>query len=240
MSSPDPLRNIRVVLRNTSHPGNIGAAARAMKTMGLGDLRLVNPKRFPDPQAQAMASGAADVLAAARVCASLDEALAGTVLAAATTSRNRDLLSRIMTPRAAAAQLAREAVKHPVGLVFGSETSGLSVADVSRCQIVVSIPSNPEYSSLNLAAAVQVMAYELRIAMPDLPEPQIAPESKPATLDEIERFYEHLERTLQQTGFLNPDHPKRLMLRLRRLFSRTRLETEEVAILRGILNSISK
>jgi tRNA/rRNA methyltransferase len=239
MTSANLLRNIRVVLSHTSHPGNIGAAARAMKTMGLTELWLVNPKQFPDPQAQAMASGAADVLAGARVCEDLDQALAGTVLAVATTSRNRDLLSRLLTPREAAAQIAAQAAHCSVALVFGSESFGLSIRDVSRCQIVVNIPANPEYASLNLAAAVQVMAYEIRLAAAQFSGPLARPEFEPATLDEVERFFIHLEETLIRVGFLDPKNPKRLMLRLRRLFSRTRLEKEELAILRGILSSIA-
>jgi TrmH family RNA methyltransferase len=239
MSSPDSLRNVRVVLSHARHPGNIGAAARAMKTMGLRDLWLVNPRQFPDAQADAMASGAADLLARARVCSSLDDALAGAVLAVATTSRYRDLPPGVLSPREAAARLAAEAAAHPVALVFGSETFGLSTEEVSRCQNVVNIPADPDYASLNLAAAVQVMAYEVRLASgagPTLP----VPEFDPATLDDIERLYQALDQALQETGFLDPRNPGRLMQRLRRLFSRTRLEKEEVAILRGILKSIAK
>jgi len=239
MSLPDPLRNVRVILSHTSHPGNIGATARAMKTMGLRDLWLVNPLQFPDAQADAMASGAVDVLARARVCSSLDQALEDTVLAVATSSRYRDLPPSVLPPREAAARLAAEAAAHPVALVFGSETFGLSTEEVGRCQILVNIPANPEYASLNLAAAVQVMAYELHVAAqvgPALP----VPEFEPATLKDIERLFEAMEDALQKTGFLDPQNPKRLMLRLRRLFSRARLEKEEVAILRGILKSIAK
>jgi len=210
-----------------------------MKTMGLRDLWLVNPRQFPDAQADAMASGAVDVLARARVCSSLDDALAGTVLAVATTSRYRDLPPGVLSPRDAAARLAAEATAYPVALVFGSETFGLSTEEVSRCQNVVNIPADPDYASLNLAAAVQVMAYEVRLAAgtgPTLP----VPEFDPATLEDIERLFQALDQALQETGFLDPRNPGRLMQRLRRLFSRTRLEKEEVAILRGILKSIAK
>lgn len=239
MSSPDPLLGVRVILSHTSHPGNIGAAARAMKTMGLRELWLVNPRALPDARAEAMASGALDVLERVRVCANLGEALTGVTLAAATTARYRDLPPAVVSPREAAARLAAEAVSHPVALLFGGETCGLSSEDVSRCQMVVNIPANPEYPSLNLAAAVQVMAYELRLAS-GAREALPIPAFQPATLEDIERLYEALEDTLQETGFLDPQRPKRLMLRLRRLFSRTRLEKEEVAILRGILKSIAK
>ena len=239
MTSSPALANVRVVLSHTSHPGNIGAAARAMKTMGLADLRLVNPKHFPDPQAEAMASGALDVLERARVCASLDEALAGTVLAAAASARGRELRPEALDARAAAQRLAAEAAHAPVALVFGPEQAGLTSEELGRCQLLVRIPVSPEYPSLNLAAAVQVLAYELRMAALGAPEPP-GPEFPPATLDELERFYEHLEQTLLATGFLDPEHPKRLMPRLRRLFSRARLEKEEVNILRGVLRSMSK
>ena len=239
MSSPDPLRNVRVVLSQPSHPGNIGAAARAMKTMGLRQLWLVRPRTLPDEAADAMAAGAADVLASARVCPNLDAALAGTVLAVATTSRYRDLPPPVLSPREAAVRLVAEARTHPVALVFGREAFGLAGDEVSRCQIVVNIPADAEYGSLNLAAAVQVMAYETRLAAISrgtLP----VPEFEPASLDEIERLFEAMEKTLMDTGFLEPEHPGRLMVRLRRLFSRTRLEREEVAILRGIFRSMAK
>lgn len=239
MSSTPALANVRVVLSHTSHPGNIGAAARAMKTMGLGDLRLVNPKHFPDPQADAMASGAADVLERARVYATLDQALSGTVLAAAASARGRELRPETLDARGAAPRLAAEAAHGPVALVFGNEQAGLTAEEAGRCQLLVRIPVDPDYPSLNLAAAVQVLAYELRVAALGAPEPP-APEFPLATLDELERFYQHLEETLLFSGFLDPEHPKRLMPRLRRLFSRARLEKEEVNILRGVLRSISK
>ncbi|MBI2311079.1 MAG: RNA methyltransferase [Betaproteobacteria bacterium] len=237
MNAPGPLANVRVVLSRPSHPGNIGAAARAMKTMGLDSLYLVNPRRFPDAEADARASGAIDVLARARVHASLDEALAGTVLAAALTSRSRDLPHPIMDARAAAAELLRYAANHPVALVFGSETAGLTIEEASRCQLLVHVPANPEYASLNLAAAVQVMAYELRVAASE-PGGLRALEYEPAEFEDVELFFEHLERVMVKTGFLDPQQPKRLMQRLRRLFARTRLEKEEVNILRGILRAL--
>src|SRR5512134_3082 len=239
MTSSLALANVRVVLSHTSHPGNIGAAARAMKTMGLADLWLVNPKYFPDPQAEAMASGAADVLERARVCATLDEALAGTALAAAASARGRELRPEALDARSAAQRVAAEAAHGPVALVFGNEQAGLTAEEAGRCQLLMRIPVNPDYPSLNLAAAVQVLAYELRMAVLGAPEPA-APEFPLATLDELERFYQHLEQTLTGSGFLDPDHPKRLMPRLRRLFSRARLEKEEVNILRGVLRSLSK
>jgi TrmH family RNA methyltransferase len=238
MSAPDPklLPNIRVVLARTSHPGNIGAAARAMKTMGLSELVLVGPAIYPNSQADAMASGATDVLAAARVCATLAEALADTRLALGVSARRRDIVAEWLTPPEAAARLLREAQAAPVALVFGNETSGLSNEELSLCQGLVTIAANPAYSSLNLAAAVQVLSYEIRqawLARPDWPQPEM----EAASGVEMENFYSHLETALAELEFLNPGSPGKLMLKLRRLFSRTRLAKEEVNILRGILTA---
>ncbi len=233
---PDPLANVRVVLVHTSHPGNIGAAARALKTMGLGELWLVAPQRFPDPQALAMASNALDVLESARVCATLDEALAGTVHAAALTARRRELMPRYTTPREAAPALMALAAAGPVAVVFGNEASGLTAAEAARCQTVVSIPANPQYSSLNLAAAVQIVAYELRLAA-GAGTLGAAAAGEPAALEDVERFYVHLEQTLREIGVLDPRHPKKIMQRLRRLYAKAALEKEEVSLLRGILRA---
>lgn len=238
MSPVSPLKNIRVVLCETSHPGNIGAAARALKTMGLSQLYLVNPLRYPDPEAQWRASRATDVLDHARICGSLDEALAGTTFSVACSARSREIAVPAVTVRDAAAQLVDIARAHPVALVFGNETSGLTTADVNKCRLISAIPANPDYSSLNLAAAVQVFAYELRMAAVG----DEAPGAKPRVLashQEVEGFFGHLEGTLAAIGFLDSDYPKKLMPRLRRLFARTQLETEEVNILRGILKTLS-
>jgi tRNA/rRNA methyltransferase len=233
------LANVRVVLCHTSHPGNIGACARAMKTMGLSRLFLVNPLRFPDAEADARASSATDILEQAHVCTSLDDALAGTVFAAASTARSRDLSHAVLTPRQTAAQLAREAMHAPVALVFGPEKTGLTVQDVSRCNVIATVPANPNYSSLNLASAVQVFAYETRVAAQQL-ESLPQEHHEPATYEEVELFYRHLEQTMLDVGFLDPAKPKRLMQRMRRLFARARLEREEVNILRGILAAAQK
>jgi TrmH family RNA methyltransferase len=238
MTSPDPkpLANIRVVLTRTSHPGNIGAAARAMKTMGLAQLVLVDPAVFPNSQADAMASGASDVLANARVCATLAEALADVTLALGVSARRRDIVADVLMPDEASARLLVEAQAAPVALVFGNETSGLSNEELGLCQGLVTIPANPEYSSLNLAAAVQVLSYEIRRAwLGQTRWPQ--PEFDAASGDEVEKFYQHLETALVELEFLNPGSPGKLMLKLRRLFARTRLAKEEVNILRGILTA---
>jgi tRNA/rRNA methyltransferase len=237
-----------VVLVRTSHPGNIGAAARAMKTMGLSRLYLVAPKNFPDPVADARATGALDLLQAATVCETLEQALAGTVHAVALSARRRELSHQVRPAREAAVELTEVAVTGEVALVFGAEIAGLSNAEAALCQELVMIPTNPEYSSLNLGAAVQVMAYELRVAAFDgsapLPgkrkaEQHTEPEQEPAKFEDIENFYQHLETVLTGTGFLDPANPKRLMPRLRRLFARANLEKEEVNILRGFLTSLT-
>ena len=223
----------RFVLSHPSHPGNIGAAARAIKTMGFERLVLIAPKRYPDPQATALASGAEDVLERAEVHESLAEALKGATLVAGLSARRRDLSHRQFDAREAAALMVRE--QAPV-LLFGNEMSGLSNRELELCQILVTIPANPVYSSLNLAAAVQVLAYELRMAAAGA-DVAAAADTQYARHEDIEQFYAHLEQVMIETGFLDPANPKRLMQRLRRLFSRTRLEHEEVNILRGILRA---
>ena len=234
-----PLDNVRVILSSPSHPGNIGAAARAMKTMGLGSLYLVNPKSFPDKEAERRSAGAWDVLNSTRVCKNLNEALSGTTLAAAVTARQRNLSLDVFDPRQGAQKILSQADKSPVALVFGTETSGLTSEEISKCQFMVHIPANPEYSSLNLASAVQVMTYELRMALPNIEEPpSILGEL--ASHDEIELFYGHFENTMINSGFLDPKNPKHLMKRIRRLYSRTNLEKKEIKILRGILTSLGK
>ncbi|MDP1525738.1 MAG: RNA methyltransferase [Rhodocyclaceae bacterium] len=237
----ESLQRVRVILCATSHPGNIGAAARAMKTMGLTRLVLVNPKIFPDPQAEAMASGADDVLVNATVCASLTEALQGVVLALAMTARRRELATVPLGARDAALELAGMAAQGEVALVFGNETSGLSNEELAQCGCWAMIPSNPDFSSLNLAAAVQVMCYELRMALLGTqPVPMISDAGQLATHEEVEGVLSHFEQSAVDSGFLDVASPGRLMLRLRRLFARARLEREEVNILRGFLASFQR
>lgn len=238
MNTASPLDNIRVILVETSHPGNIGSAARAMKTMGLSQLCLVTPRCEIDDQSRALASGAVDVLDAARCCGTLDEALADVVLSAACTSRRRDLPHPAYTPRQAAPELLSRAREAPVALVFGSETFGLSNEQLAKCRWLINIPANPEYMSLNLAAAVQVCAYELRASLEDGIMP--LPSFDAATHEEIEAMHRAIESTLIELEFLDPTHPKRLMPRLRRFFARAGLEKEELAIWRGIFAAAVK
>jgi tRNA/rRNA methyltransferase len=238
VNATEDFKNIRIVLCGTTHPGNIGSAARAMRTMGLTQLVLVNPERFPDPQAGWMASHATGVLESATICTTLDEALQGVGFAIACTARVRELSLPLLDARQAAGELLRAAAGAPVALVFGNETYGLSNDEVGRCHRVAGIPADPAYSSLNLAAAVQVFCYELRMAA----GAGLGAE-KPRALaahDDVERFYASLEQSLVETGFIDPDYPKKLMPRMRRLFNRAVLEVEEVNILRGILKALTR
>jgi tRNA/rRNA methyltransferase len=238
-AATEPLSRIRIVLVAPSHPGNIGAAARAMLTMGLGRLVLVSPRRFPDPEAVALASGAAALLDRARVVSSLDEAIEGAALAIGLSARPREFAGRVLPVRDAAIEAIANAAHGDIAFVFGTEMSGLSNAELARCAIVATIPANADYPSLNLAAAVQVVAYELRVALTH-GHVWRAPRFAPATADEIEALYTHGERTLVAMRILNPDMPKKLLPRLRRLFARAGLEKEEVNILRGIIARIDQ
>ena len=239
MNTPCPLDNIRIVLSHTSHPGNIGAVARAMKTMGLHSLYLINPKCFPDAEADARAANAIDILQQAKVCVEIDKALENTILTAAVTARTRELSHTIFDARQGAMELVQQARQQPVALLFGREHSGLTTAEVNKCQAIIHIPANPQYPSLNLASAVQVMAYELRMALTgNLTRPTAS--GVTANFNELELLYTHLEQLMIASGFLDPQKPKLLMQRIRRLFARARLEKEEVQILRGILTALGK
>ena len=257
---PAPLARVSVVLVNPSHAGNIGAAARAMRVMGLRSLALVaprHPQAASHPDAIAFASGATDVLAAAREFPSLEAALADTHLAVAVSAATREFAAAPMPPWALGPRVIAALAADPglrVALVFGNERTGLSIAQVQRCAMVVSIPGEPDYHSLNLAQAVQVLAWELRRAAlgvsgvqpapageaaatsagatePALAEPDAGP---PATHEQLERFHAHFEQALIAVGFLDPATPRKLMPRMRRLFARAALRAEEVDLLRGV------
>ena len=236
------MHTIRTVLVGTSHPGNIGAAARALKTMGLEEFALVAPRAFPHPDATAMAAGAADLLDTATVHATLDDALAGCEFVIGASARRRSIEWPTVSPREAAERIATEFAGRKVALVFGRERTGLDNEELERCHLLATIDANPEYGSLNLAAAVQVFAYELRVAHGEAvaahsAAPTVASE-RWATADEMEHLYAHFERVMLLTGFLDPDSPRHLMRRLRRLFNRTRLDENELNILRGLLSSV--
>lgn len=235
-------QRLRFVLVETSRPGNIGAAARAIKTMGFSELVLVNP-RFADAamheEAIAFASGAQDVLQRARIVGSIDEALADCNFAAAVSARLREFSPPVLTPRALAGELTANPSMR-AALVLGNERFGLPNEIVEKCNVLINIPANPDYSSLNLAQAVQVLAYECRIAASvDAPERSpIGFHGETAGVADIEGMYQHLEQALIAIDFLKPDQPKKLMPRLKRLFARRGLEVEEVNILRGIAKQI--
>ncbi len=231
------LDDVIVVLVETSHPGNIGASARAMKTMGLRRLRLVAPKRFPSAEATERAAGADDILYDAEVVGTLDEALAGTAWAVATSARERHLDWPMMEPHACAEALLARAGESagPLALVFGRERSGLTNEELDRCQSLVCIPTAPNYRSLNLAAAVQLLSYELRKAVLDTAVVPPVTGRPLATPVELEGLYTHLEQALEAIGYFDPARPRLLMRRLRRLFARAALERSELNILRGIL-----
>jgi tRNA/rRNA methyltransferase len=228
--------NIRIVLCQTSHPGNIGSTARAMKTMGFKNLYLVQPDKYPNAQATAMAAGADDVLDHAIVTQTLSEALIGCAFAIGLSARKRYLSHETVNAREAAMQANKIGASQPVAFVFGTEMSGLTNAELDCCQLLAMIPANPEYSSLNLAMAVQLVCYELRMSiLNNAPERGEAAGEVLATNDELERFYKHLEETLLHIGYLNPNAPKKLFERMRRLYARARLEKEEINLLRGVL-----
>jgi len=231
---------IRIVLVGTTHPGNIGAVARAMKNMGLSDLALVNPKYFPHEEATARASGATDILDNARVVTSLAEALTDCVYVAGASARSRTIGWPTMGPRDCAERMMLEMKKGQVAAVFGPEKSGLNNEDLDRCHTLLTIPTNPDFSSLNLAMAVQVFTYELRVASALNGGPGFASEAPPATGEEMEHFYAHLEQVFEDVKFLDPDNPRYLMRRMRRLFIRARPDVNEVNILRGFLTAIER
>ena len=234
------LDQIRIVLVNTSHTGNMGSAARAMKTMGLTRLVLVDPQTLPDDSAHALAAGASDVLANARVVSTLDEAIADCGLVIGTSARSRTLSWPMLDPREAGEKAVGEWMKHPVALVFGRERTGLTNDELQKCHYHVAIPANPEYSSLNLAMAVQTICYEVRMCWLQDQAPEVESEADYPSAHQLEGFYQHLEQTLLKTGFIADDHPGQVMSKLRRLFNRARPEAIELNILRGILTSIQK
>lgn len=235
--------NVTIVLMETSHPGNIGAVARAMKNMGLSRLTLVAPQRFPDEEATWRAVSAADVLENARVVETLDEAIASTSLVVGASARERRIPWPVLDVRRAAADIAEQAVRGEVAVVFGREDNGLSNEELTRCNLHLAIPTGDSYSSLNLAMAVQIVCYELHMqaigeSLP--PAPDHVWDAVPATQENMERYYQHLEETLTQIGFLIPTAPRQLMPRLRRLYGRIRVDEMELQILRGILSETQK
>ena len=232
---------IRIVLVDTSHPGNIGASARAMKNMGLESLVLVRPRSHPDPESAARASGATDVLARARIVASVDEAIGDCGLVVGTTARPRSANWRVLDARESAAELVAAAAAKPAAVLFGGERNGLANEEIARCQALVRIPSASEYESLNLAQAVQIVCYEIRMASQRAARNIAAGASpSPATADEMRELNAHLERVMHRTGFMHDGNAAQLGARMRRLVARALPDDGEVRILRGWLAAIER
>ncbi|WP_375752783.1 tRNA (cytosine(32)/uridine(32)-2'-O)-methyltransferase TrmJ [Vibrio sp. HN007] len=235
------LENVKIVLVGTSHSGNIGSAARAMKVMGLSNLVLVDPQCEVDEQTLALAAGAGDIAQNATIVNTLEEAIADCGLVVGSSARSRTLEWPMLEPRECGEKFAVEGESHPVALIFGRERTGLTNDELQKCHFHVCIPANPEYSSLNLAMAVQTLSYEVRVAFLERqnaahPTTEIEyPRHK-----ELEMFYQHLEKVIVDTQFISEDKPNQVMNKLRRLFSRARPEIQEINTLRGILTSVEK
>ena len=244
MSTTERQQKIRIVLVNTAHPGNIGGAARAMKNMGLSELYLVQPREYPAPRAVWRAAGARDVLANAKIVDSVDQAIAGCGLVVGTSARERRIPWPLINPRECGVRIWQEADSHDIALLFGREDRGLTNEELHKCHYHVHIPSNPDYSSLNLATAVQVLAYEVRMAsladeqgnLPELGDW----DQPPVTAEALENFHVHLAETMGDLDFFDPDNPKQLLTRMRRLFNRLRMDQMEVSILRGLLSAVQR
>lgn len=236
------LSNVKVVLVGTSHSGNIGSAARAMKVMGLSEMVLVDPKCEVDAQAVALAAGASEIALNARIVSSLEEAVEDCGLVVGSSARSRTLEWPMLDPRECGEKFAVEGQKHPVALVFGRERTGLTNEELQTCHYHVCIPANPEYSSLNLAMAVQTLCYEIRVAHLNQVQSQYAPQAEEEypRHKELEMFYEHLEKVMIETQFISEAQPGQVMNKLRRLFNRARPEAQELNILRGVLTAVGK
>lgn len=242
--------NIRVVMVNTTHPGNIGSAARAMKTMGLGRLYLVDPKTFPSEEAVWLASGAVDVLENATVVKTLKEAVSDCGLVVGTSARLRRIPWPVFEPRRCGEVVTAESQRNEVAIVFGREAMGLSNEELQMCNFHVNIPGNPEYEVLNVAAAIQLICYEVRMAHLELeragetsqentiPIEWIRWDEPIASHDEVEKFHDHLTEVLLELEFFDPDNPKQVLTRLKRLFNRSRMDKTELNIMRGVLSRI--
>lgn len=241
MSTPN-FANIRIVLVGTTHPGNIGGAARAMKNMGLSRLYLVAPKEYPSDKAVWRSAGATDVLDSAVVVETLDEAIGGCSLVVGTSARERRIPWPLLDPRECGESVWVESGHHEVAIVFGREDRGLTNEELHKCNYHVHIPANEEYSSLNLATAVQVICYEVRMAFLTATEGKTLPghswDMPPADSSAVENYYQHLEETLAGLGFLDPENPKQTMTRLRRMYNRVRMDQMELNILRGVLTAM--
>jgi len=245
MTTRNTLENIRIVLIQTSHPGNIGSTARAMKTMGLSELFLVKPKRFPDEQAITMSSNAEDILDQAVVVDSLQDALVGCHWVVGSSARDqRSLAWDVLDARECGVKVVDKTNHGKVALVFGRESSGITNDELAHCHQLVHIPTNPDYSSLNLASAVQLLSYECRVAsLNDAKKTTTSTDKnqeESVTVDAMESYYQYLESAMVDAQFLDPHNPKHLMARLRRLYGRAQVSPSELNILRGMLVAFQK
>lgn len=227
--------SVRIILHKPSHPGNIGAVARAMKTMGLSALYLVAPKKFPDPKATALATHAEDILLNANIFPDLLSAIKDVHVVYATSANTRDVNLPVKSARDAAIEMIKQSNQQTIAIVFGPENHGLSNHDLLHAHHLIQIPTAPDYHSLNLAQAVQIIVYELFMASADF-GPEIANRTRPASVAHLEFFYQQLEKTCVQLQLLNPKKPRQLMQRLRRLFNRAHLDEIEVNLINAILN----
>ncbi len=237
------LANIRVVMINTSHPGNIGAAARVMKNMGLSQLYLVQPKLFPNYEATAMASGADDLLGRAIVCDTFAQAIADCQLVLGSTARERKLQHEFIDARQAGQLAVEESAEFNIALVFGRERTGLTNEEIGLCHKLVNVATSPDYPSLNVASAVQILAYEVMMAdscVQDKPKAENKESIEYASSENLERYYQHLQQTLIDIDFLSPQQSPQLMPKLRSMYNRIRLQQDEINILRGILTKTQK
>jgi TrmH family RNA methyltransferase len=235
------LDQIKVILSHTTHPGNIGATARAMKVMGLSRLGLINPNRFPSAEATERASKAADILSKATVYESVEASIADCRLIVGASVRTRSLPSRLVTPRELVDVIRDNQQNLPVALLFGTENSGLTNEELHLCNYQVYIPTNPEYSSLNLASAVQLISYEMRLAFSEgeqLPEQRITANERMVSHQQLDGLLEHFESVMTKTGYLNPKHPKQIEIRMNRLMSKAEITESEYKVLRGFLSSV--
>lgn len=236
------IENLRVVMVGITHPGNIGAAARAMKTMGYSTLYLVKPKIYPHADATARAAGADNILDQAIVCDTFEQALHGCITVIASTARNRTITCPVYTPREYSVQLPDVIKRGPTALVFGREHSGLTNQELEYCNAIIHIPTNAKFSSLNVASAVQIICYEfsqaLQLQHENSQEKNIKEKVRLATSDEMVCLYNHLQESLENVGFLNPKQPRQLMRRLKSLFNRAQLDENEMSILRGFFSAI--
>lgn len=235
------LEQIKITLSHTTHPGNIGASARAMKVMGLSQLALINPQKYPSAEATERASRATDILANAKIFNDVESAIADSKLIVGTSARTRSLPSKLVTPRELCEIIKQNQHNVPVSILFGTENSGLTNEELHLCHYHVYIPTNPDYSSLNLASAVQLLSYELRLAFSEqalLPEQLLEDSEQPLTREQLKGVLDHFDKVMRMTGYLAPNQEKHIDMRLNRLLSKAELTQSEMNILRGFFRSV--